>query len=72
MEYFFEAGTYLIVPLTTGGLLQRPLDGKEPVDWTVKIDGVTYSHPDYDTTLNDIFRKIDLVLDRTLDASELK
>lgn len=62
----------MIIPKTTGALLQRPFDAKDPVDWKVELNGIKYAHPDYETTINDIFRKIDLILNRTLDHEELQ
>ena len=52
--------------------MQRPLNGEEAIEeWEVERDGVKMLHTDFSSTLDDIFRKIDLVLNRTLDHEEL-
>ena len=58
-----EEGDYVVVPKTTGGLIIRPNDGKSvniPEKW-VDCDGIWVIHPVVKSTVQDIFRKLDLV-----------
>lgn len=62
----------MIIPLTLGGLLQKPLNGSDdPFTPFLEHDGETFWHPILNSTIVDIFRKVDLVLNRQLDAEEL-
>lgn len=67
-----DAGKYILVPLTTGALLQRPFKAKDDkIQHKVEYQNITMPHPYFLTTLNDIFRKIDLALNGLLSAEEL-
>jgi len=72
MKLTLDEGKYYLVPLTTGALLQKPLNAKEgKLDYKVEHNKITMPHPFFLTTLNDIFRKIDLALNGQLSAAEL-
>ena len=67
-----EEGSYILVPLTTGALLQKPTTANDnPIDYSVVNEGIKMPHPFFLTTLNDVFRKIDLQLNEKLSAEEL-
>lgn len=72
MKLTLDEGDYVLVPLTTGALLQRPMNAKdEEIQARVKFEDITMPHPYFLTTLNDMFRKIDLALNGSLSAQEL-
>jgi hypothetical protein len=67
-----DEGSYIMVPLTTGSLLQTPYKADDtPIDYKIEHENITMPHPFFLSTLNDIFRKIDLALNGKLSASEL-
>lgn len=71
-SYFLEAGKYFLVPVTTGALLQKPRSAKnDEIKYRVEVGDMTMPHPYYLSTLNDIYRKIDLSLNGILSADEL-
>ena len=70
-HHYLNPGVYYLVPKTLGGLLQRPKNGRNPEMWKVQKGDETFYHPDYETTIEDIFRKLDLILNRVLDNREL-
>lgn len=73
VSLFFDKGRYSIVPLTTGWFLQRPFDlDFDPYEIDCKGE-YEYSkiHPYLDSTLSDMFNKIDLSSNHQLEAREL-
>lgn len=71
-HYTLDEGSYVLVPFTTGALLQKPKSGSdERIDHKVEFEHIIMPHPFFFSTLNDIFRKIDLALNGLLSASEL-
>ena len=65
-------GKYILCPVTSGALLQKPHSAKnEKIEYRIKQDNITMPHPFYLSTLNDIYRKIDLSLNEILSADEL-
>ena len=70
-EVWYEPGDYILVPLTSGGLLQRPFVESTKRDWAELPIAERFDYLDYYTTFVDIFRKIDLSLNRVLDDNEL-
>jgi len=67
-----EPGMYVLIPLTTGGMIQKSLDASEEnVSPKFNFDGYVWPHPYYSSTINDIFRKIDLAVNGLLSAQEL-
>lgn len=67
-----DEGSYILVPLSTGALLQKPITANDdPIDFSVVNEGIKMPHPFFLTTINDIFRKIDLKLNGKLSAEEL-
>jgi hypothetical protein len=67
-----DTGEYILVPLTTGALLQKPKNAKKgKIDHCVEFRNITMPHPFFLTTLNDLFRKIDLAINQKLSADEL-
>lgn len=71
-EVWYEAGTYTVVPFTSGGLLQRPFVPANLTDWSTVSLQDRFDYLDYHTTFQDIFRKIDLSFNRVLDEFELE
>jgi hypothetical protein len=66
------AGFYILVPRTSGAALSRPnVDPKDPVDLKVQHGNREMLHPVVRTTLDDIFRRMDLQLNGSLSAGEL-
>ena len=72
-EFFtLDEGRYIVVPMTTGALLQKPEKTDNiPIDFKVQFENITMPHPYFMSTMNDIFRKIDLALNGKLSAGEL-
>jgi hypothetical protein len=67
-----DEGSYIMVPLTTGALLQKPFKADDtPIEYKIEHEDITVPHPFFLSTLNDIFRKIDLALNGRLSAEEL-
>ena len=70
MEWY-EPGSYIIVPLTSGGLLSAPTNPSNIQDWSkISIDK-RFNYCDFDTTITDIYWKFDLDMNRRLDENEL-
>lgn len=77
-DYFckttLDEGTYHIIPLTTGALMQRPFN-KPPE--SIEVEDLAYPyaysklHPYVDAVLSSIFRKVDLCMNSQIDAVEL-
>jgi hypothetical protein len=77
-DYFCKTvlnkGTYHIIPITTGALLQRPFHNHpEPIEVKHIPHHYAYStlHPYVESVIGDIFRKIDLCMNSQVDAKEL-
>lgn len=72
-EFSLEEGSYAVVPLTTGALLQRTLKAsKTPVNYKyIHEHYEERPHPYFLSTINDIFRKTDLQVNGRLSAREL-
>ena len=72
MNYNLNAGKYILVPLSTGALLQKLHNSSNDIiDFKIKFENIMMPHPFYLSTLNDIYRKIDLSLNNILSADEL-
>lgn len=66
------AGHYIVVPRTSGATLSKPnVDPKGPINLKVETDGRTLLHPVVSTTMDDVFRRMDLQLNGSLSAQEL-
>jgi hypothetical protein len=65
------AGHYIVVPRTTGALLQKISTDRTPVPIRIVKDGHKIINPKAYSTFCDLFRKIDLKLDSVLTAREL-
>lgn len=65
------AGHYIIVPRSSGASMRAPDDPLPPVPYKVNFRGKQKIHDYYITTIDDIFRKVDLRLDGQLSAKEL-
>ena len=72
IELELEPGTYVIMPHTSGGLIGRPHDADpdELGDMFIDDGGLQVVNPLHKSMLKDMFRKVDLVLNRQLDADE--
>lgn len=67
-----DEGSYIVVPMTTGALLTKPLGAETgKIEFKVQFQHITMPHPYYFSTMNDIFRKVDLALNGKLSAGEL-
>lgn len=65
-------GHYVVVPRTSGATLSKPnINANEPFDLKSEFKGKTTLHPFLKSTLDDIFRRIDLQLNGQLSAEEL-
>ena len=62
----------MIMPHTSGGLIGRPHDADPDELGNMFIDdgGLQVVNPIHKSMLKDMFRKVDLVLNRQLDADE--
>jgi calpain-15 len=65
----FEPGSYIILPRTTGCALRRPYGA--PTE-KLKLSHNQHLHPYLETTIEDIFRKFDMLLNRELTYCEFK
>ena len=70
VETILEPGSYIVVPRTTGCALKRPANA-EPENIRL-LNDKGEPHPLFLSTINDIFRKFDLVISNTIDFKELK
>lgn len=67
-----EEGSYVLVPLTTGGMIQRSLKAStEHVPAKFAFGDTAWPHPYFSSTINDIFRKLDLAVNGMLSVQEL-
>jgi hypothetical protein len=70
IECVLEPGSYIVVPRTTGCAVRRS-DGAEVEN--IKLIGSNKKATDlFSSTLDDIFRKFDLVISNTIDFKEFK
>ena len=66
------AGHYIVVPRTCGAALSKPnVDPKDPVDLKVSADERERLHPVLRTTMDDVFRRMDVQLNGSLSPEEL-
>jgi hypothetical protein len=70
IETILEAGSYIIVPRTTGCGIKRPNESETVNDPLIDDEG----NPSelFKSTIHDIFRKFDLVISNTVDFKEFK
>ena len=62
-----------MIPLTTGALIQKTLKADDtPIPTKIELDDHIFPHPYFSSTINDIFRKVDLAVNGSLSAGELK
>ena len=71
LECIMEPGSYIVVPRTTGCAIKRPSDIDEPLN-TKLLDNKKQPTEIFDSTIGDIFRKFDLVINNTIDFKEFK
>lgn len=76
VELTLEPGSYIVLPRTTGCTLStdfasKPLQAIELL-MVNKQSQTTSLHPDLISTINDIFRKFDMLLTRELTYAEFK
>ena len=65
-------GFYIVVPRSCGAALSRPnIDAKDPVNYFNENSKGSMLHPVIRTTLDDIFRRMDIQLNGSLSAEEL-
>ena len=70
--FTLEEGSYVLVPITTGGCIQRTANSSStPIPYKFDFEGTVYPHPYFASTMNDIFRKLDLAVNGILSAEEL-
>lgn len=73
-EVDLEAGSYILVPMTSGALVQHPKGIKSsPVEYvSTKLPGLgRVPHPYWKSSLQSVFKKTDLGLKRALDKQDL-
>jgi hypothetical protein len=71
-RFILTKGSYVVVPLTSGAYLQngsQALTAEIPPK--IEFENSLFPHPYYNSTLNDIFRKIDLAVNDLLSVEEL-
>lgn len=65
-------GHYIVIPRTSGATLSHPNNNaKAPVQMKVDYHGNERLHPELRTTIDDIFRRVDLQLNGSLSAEEI-
>ena len=69
--FHLDVGHYIVLPRTTGALLQKNSEDYLPTDIRIVRDGRKVFNPKVYSTICDLFRKIDLKLDSILTAHEL-
>ena len=70
LEIVLDPGSYIILPRSTGCTLRRPSDAKPE---SIKlIDSHNHLTPLMKSTVQDIFRKLDMLLNRELTYNEFK
>lgn len=68
----FEEGRYALVPLTSGAIMQKTLNAKtDKIPPKFSFQDTVWPHPYFASTINDIFRKLDLAVNGQLSAEEL-
>ena len=73
MTVTLGSGHYIVIPRTCGATLSRPnVDPKDAFDLQVESDGDMKLHPYVKSTVDDVFRKIDLQANRQLSPEELQ
>jgi len=70
MDVILDPGTYIILPRTTGCTLRKPLDTKPEEVKLLNKNGEINER--LESTLRDIFRKFDMLLNRELTYTEFK
>jgi hypothetical protein len=70
VEMILEPGQYLVVPRTTGCQLKRPENADQ--EQINLIDTKGEMNVVFESTLADIFKKFDLVVNNTIDFKEFK
>lgn len=68
IECILEPGSYIVVPRTTGCSIKRPNDAEPENIRLFEEDGSTNCI--FVSTINDIFKKFDLVISNTMDFKE--
>jgi len=67
-----QPGHYIVIPRTSGAQLSKPSHNPhDPIELKLEADGREVLHPVLKTTMDDIFRRMDLQLNGTLSAKEL-
>jgi hypothetical protein len=67
-----EEGKYAVVPLTSGAIMQKTLKAKtQKIPPKFSFEDTVWPHPYFSSTINDIFRKLDLAVNGQLSADEL-
>jgi calpain-15 len=70
LDVTLEPGSYIILPRTSGCYLRRPQEAKPE---NIKLMDIKENfHELFDLTLNDIFRKFDMLLNRELSYTEFR
>jgi len=69
IECILEAGSYIVVPRTTGCSIKRP-NGVDPENVRLLENGVPSEL--FLSTIGDIFKKFDLVISNSIDFKEFK
>ena len=67
-----SAGHYIVIPRTWGATISKPNNNpKGPIEYKVEYHGNEKLHPELRTTIDDIFRRVDLQMNGALSAEEL-
>jgi hypothetical protein len=70
-----EAGSYIVLPRTTGCLLRGPEFKQEASLKLVEKDRVTnqyFLHPIFELAIEDVFNKFDMLMNKVLGFREFK
>jgi len=70
LDVTLDPGSYIILPRTTGCYLRRPNDAQ--TENITLLDEYSNFNELFDSTLNDIFRKFDMLLNRELSYTEFR
>jgi len=72
LEVTLEPGSYIILARTTGCTLRRPGDAQDENIQLIESDGLGTYHELFESTVAEIFRKFDMLLNRELSFTEFR
>jgi hypothetical protein len=70
IECVLEPGSYIVVPRTTGCAVRRPSEAEQENIQLIDEKGQVTTI--FSSTLDDVFKKFDLIISNTIDFKEFK